>query len=48
MNARIHTDVQERQIGSAVFSEDETVFNDDFENGTVVDEHTGEVFGFGV
>ena len=30
-----------------VFSENETVFDDDFENGTIVDEATGETFGFG-
>ena len=29
------------------FSENDTVFDDDFENATLIDEATGEVFGFG-
>lgn len=28
------------------FGDDETVFDDDFENGTLIDHDTGEVFGF--
>lgn len=29
------------------FGDDDTVFDDTFENGTIIDEASGEVFGFG-
>eukprot|EP00039_Didymoeca_costata_P031082 m.33040 g.33040 ORF g.33040 m.33040 type:complete len:564 (+) comp8482_c0_seq1:305-1996(+) len=34
-------------VRSRKFSEDDTVFDDDFENATIMDEETGETFGFG-
>ena len=29
------------------YMDNETVFNEDYENGTLIDEDSGEVFGFG-
>ena len=29
------------------YADNETVFNEDYENGTIIDGETGEVFGFG-
>ena len=33
--------------GKGQYMDNETVFNEDYENGTLIDEDSGEVFGFG-